>query len=314
METPQCDWLTVSETFDHEVPTLIGNGRKIREDGPSEIISHDPLTITSQKGGVLQIRSINDRVYMSGNPSHWGKADNVFGVNVNQAKELYDRELYDRLGVTFTGEAKISRIDLCRNLATGGSEQQREFQKFLMLKEIPYMKKAIYGLNVQFRNGTRVFRAYDKGIDYDAKRKSEGYDKRIAAMLHDNGVIRAEWELRSQYLRNTSLRHWGAADNESAAQNYNCLNEVIMAEGESEVTYEERVESLSDRSRLVYEAWRAGANVREYMSNGTFYERRKEILAVTGHDIKSEIVVPIPRRRKTIEVSDLARPEWYGKV
>lgn len=160
-----CDWLNVWQQHDHELPDFLG-GRVVSvtgratfggaicidkttgEQGEGLAVFGDDLEVdystakfVQHRGSFetnLHVRCVQGRVQVSGNPSAFGRLDNVFGLGLDECIEVYNQVLdqlglpaftpgevvkqwlqnEDRMQTTYTG-AHITKVDLTENFAVG---------------------------------------------------------------------------------------------------------------------------------------------------------------------------------------------------
>ena len=158
-----CDWLNVWQQFDGDWPDFNG-GRVVSVEGASALrscavvdretgecsdawaisggeIDYDLAKFEQHRGSyetTLMIRMIGGRLEVRGNPSSWGRLDNLFGVGLDDGVAVFN-EVLSALGLpeftegevrrqwmqetgtwceTYTG-AHISRSDMTQNNAVG---------------------------------------------------------------------------------------------------------------------------------------------------------------------------------------------------
>ena len=181
----------------HKLPVVDDNGELIEAWTLSDVdeVDYNVSKFAAHKGSFetnLLIRMEHGKLEVRGNPSSYGRLDNVFGVGLDRSVELYN-EILEGLGLPaftvgdtnkiwlqneqkfveqYTG-ARITRVDFCQNMAVGmgnvrrfhewltrqklyrSSAKDRDLEKFAQWDfSTVYLSMSKYWLNVK---------AYDKG-------------------------------------------------------------------------------------------------------------------------------------------------------
>jgi hypothetical protein len=237
------DWLSVSQ--DHADCPVWGSTRRIEfdlETGEleSEVVRGDQVRGSWDSG--LHVRSTGSRVEVSGNPSRFGRLDNLFGLTTLDAcLEVYNDVLH-RLGLpvfelkcmaSTIGEhggqrlrvgPVISQVHSTRNLILGHGGE-RPFLDWLSSQSfgrLPYQRthdttvKAghvarrlheFYAKGAEVREHAlkwRRARAADKRM---VKDEAVAYLERLAEWCEENGVVRDEVKLGRKWLPETGYRY-----------------------------------------------------------------------------------------------------------
>jgi len=213
----------------------------------TELLTH--LKLEGSYSSALIVRCDGSKVEVYGNPSRWGRIDNLYGLKtLDQCIAVYNHIL-DGLGLPrftqctkylyFQGPdgkhvnktadgAIIKHIDFTRNLAVGlGNE--RPFNKALSTQSIgrsvpPFLypdENTVewYGANVQKNGSTyRYVKVYTKTADLlrnqrklckDATEEDLQYFDDLLQFTVRNGVIREEHSFKREYLHRHDLFAWG---------------------------------------------------------------------------------------------------------
>lgn len=298
-------------------------------------VSHETAraqTMRASYDSSLQIRSHAGWVSVSGNPSRWGRPDNLFGYDLATCVEIINEELSrhnlppftpgvqiwdqdaeqirDDLPPTWTG-ARISRIDITRNYIAGSDWLARLAMRAYAQKGRARMKRAVWADETAlWHTGRRCVKAYLKGPEMGLHAKHSAWTQ----WATDNGLVRHELELRSKLLSETRLRYLGNLDMGKLI----ALHERETAHlHDIDATLDPMaVEHISPKSRLVYAAWLRGEPVKELMTRATFYRHRKVIMDEAGVDIgeqrsTSTNVVHLPSRTVSLRPA-IAPAEYWG--
>jgi hypothetical protein len=176
-----CDWLNVWQQHGDDLPDLLG-GRVVSltgrvtmggaividkvtgEQGEGFALMGDDMEVdystakfVQHRGSFetnLHVRCVAGRVQVSGNPSSFGRLDNVFGLGVDDGIAVYNQVLEqlglpaftegevvkqwlqaeDRLQTSYSG-AHITKIDLTENFSVGAGNV-RAFNQWLMSQKV----------------------------------------------------------------------------------------------------------------------------------------------------------------------------------
>ena len=280
--------MTINQQHAHEIPEVIdGIIHDIdTETGEIKIIPK-PLLVAAPGGGTLRLKSYAGRVSIEGNPGHWNKADNLDGGSFEESVRLYN-QIIEKYGITpFDEDAKISRLDVCIDVVTGGPMAKLQYLLEKQEREFPRLRKTLDGMTTYYGKGsqTRTIRIYDKAGEIAAKAKKErNPDKarhldKMAAWTESIGLARCEIQMRTilekRSMNRTTISH-------------ELIAETIRKDMEQIMRTTQRPnleEMLSKKARLCYIAWKANAPVKELVGKNQYYAYRREILEKTGDDI-----------------------------
>ena len=225
-----CDWVTVSQQHGPDVPDFVG-GRVLKvtglnvarrsEEGVAilgDAIDVDYCTGTFEtvRGSwdtSLRVRCVGGRVEVSGNPSHWDRLDNLFGLSVDDCMAVIN-QLLQRLGLpVFTPfeslgcsqgrgsltwhkrGAEFSRLDVTTNVLAGMG-RVRDFNKWAASQKLyrsapddpgRYRFNTVYLSESVEYMGVKL---YDKALAIEERTGSE-FVKRLARAVKA-GRITAE--------------------------------------------------------------------------------------------------------------------------
>lgn len=274
----------------------------------------------------LFVKSHGGTVCVTGNPSRWNRADNLFGFSLDECMRIVNDELA-RLGLPaftpgvehvcqsgaqqlhglpeWTG-ARFSVLHLTRNMRTGSDLLAKLAIRSYSSRSGAYMRKHVYGEEtVMFHNSRRTVKAYRKGPDM-VKHCPES---RWTDWAMAEGIVRQEVELKSRYLSDTRMAFWG-----------NCTMARLYRLFEKETEILRRPDASLDplalefcprASRIAYAAWLKGEDIRTLCSRASFYRHRRALLS-HGVDIAevrhSAEVVPMVRE---VVLTPAAAPAGY---
>lgn len=233
----------------HELPNLgdIKHYRVDTQTGDTKDISKF-VGLEGSYSSYLSIRVSGSRVEVYGNPSRWGRCDNLFGFStIDECMQVYNfilhslglpvftkstKYLYlagkDGVSVNKTADgAMIRHIDFTRNLMVGKGNE-RPFIKGLSCCSIdksisPFLypdENTVewFGKNAQ-KSGSRYryVKVYNKTSDllrHQSRMNGSSYDdqqyyEKLINYTYENGVIREEHSFKSKYLKHNDLFAWG---------------------------------------------------------------------------------------------------------
>ena len=212
----------------HRLPVVDDSGELIEAWTLSDVdeVDYNVSKFAAHKGSYetnLLIRMEHGRLEVRGNPSSYGRLDNIFGVGLDRAVELYN-EVLESLGLpSFTvGEekrlwlqneqkfvteytgARITRVDWCQNMAVGmgnvrhfhewlarqklyrSSAQDRDLEKFAQWDfSTVYLSMSKYWMNVK---------VYDKGKNIEDVLLPE-YRRKLKASERAGLITKPQLEL-----------------------------------------------------------------------------------------------------------------------
>ena len=347
------DWLTIYQEYPAGVPVFGADFRSSVCIETGELI-YEMVTGKSVRGSFdssLTIRSNGTSVSVSGNPSRWGRLDNLIGLtSLDDCVAVYNAVLVD-LGLppftkctklyqraskadrvsTFSNGAIITRLDVTTNHMTGSESNALDFLRSITAyshRKDGYLYPN--GRTVDFYRGStyRYLKFYDKAHDMTLHKNTKNmteedinYCEDLRKYLKKVGCIREEHELKSPLLKKQNLRFYGLF-NENDIFSYLKESRHIMDKMSVSVCDYQRVDERlielgvctpveASGAQSTVHAWLNGQNLFATMSKSAFYRMRKR-LSYVGIDIKQPFdVVKMKTRFKIVEVSPLAVPDWY---
>jgi len=306
-------------------------------DGQVEWRSTRRLEVEGSYSTKIQVRSSDDGVLeISGNPAKFLQGHNCFGppsliplvvrCMVKIADQLELPVSIADLSAWRAGAYDLSRVDVARLIDFGSPERVRK-----VLDLLGNFARTKYQSASRVRSGTvyigqhsrRVaLKFYDKGEEVTAK-GGHGLCAKVAPEWHQpllhfaKGKLRAELTLRSNELRD---RGYHRASRWSASVAEGLLDERMAAlELNDTLTLaDDLVAGLPARLVPIYDAWRAGRDLRSLYSKTHFYRLRRQFLGY-GVDIahvlprlvvaESEYPLGVPLR-ELLSGPGVAVPDW----
>lgn len=326
------DWLTFKAPLRAAREEHVTGGAIACCDRDGAVVWHKArdLEVEGSYSSKLMVRTTGDFLCVSGNPVKWFQGHNLFGtdelVPLVQATceavcELLGLPVMpeDRLGWS-SGWVLLSRVDCtamyelpsradvlaCLRASAGGARSR-------------HGSATTRGGTVYWGQNSRRWslKAYSKGDELEAgKKHALPYELPSRDRLEEyaDSMLRVELTLRGMELKRRGLElaaSWGGATPmEQLAVAMEALEVSERFELPSEV-----LATLPGKLVAVYEAWRAGHDLRAMYSRPTFYKYRKQLLDVAGVDIsvtqpheeQPANVVPFTR---VVEVQRASVPEW----
>jgi len=234
----------------------------------------------------LQIRSDGFRVSVYGNPSRWGRIDNLYGLKtIDECISVYNHILeglglplftkctkyYYYIGKEGTKAYKtadgaiIKHIDFTRNLAVGKGNE-RAYNKALSTQSIgrsvpPFLypdENTVewYGANIQKNGSTyRYIKVYTKTADLlrNQKKLCKGVEQDDRDYFDDllqftvkNGVIREEHSFKREYLKKHDLFAYGLFDETAFIGELQVITDIRKRLEVNNMKYETIAQQLLD--------------------------------------------------------------------
>jgi II/X family phage/plasmid replication protein len=297
--TVAIDWVSARVPLTGAGVITGGSVVALDADGVVEWRSTRRLEVKGSYSTKMLVRaSGDDELEISGNPVKYLQGHNVFGpASLIPLVSCAMAAITDQLGVQpaaddrsdwRSGAYTLSRVDVARLIDCGSSARTRKVLD--LLNEFARTK---YQSASRVRSGTvyigqhsrRVaLKFYDKGEEVRQGKGGHGLCAKLAPIWHPkllgfaSGKLRAELTLRSNELRDRGL-HRGSRWSADVAES---LLDERMAALELHDTLrlaDDVVEGLPGRLVAVYEAWRAGRDLRVLYARRTFYRYRNQLLA-----------------------------------
>lgn len=319
------DWISISQL--HEVDELLPiycGGIIVNYDSLGRA-RHERVCAASFPGShetSLRIKSDGKHVSLSGNVGRFSRKDNLFNLGWTETLAKANRILLDKglpafsAGKCFnsfdqadTRGARVSRLDITCNFATGSESQARALIRWLSNRSVSRMKKGRAGdESVWWVNTRHMLKAYIKHIEMLKHGCAE--DDPVYLWCKEQGVVRVEIELKKRLLHDEGLNKLE-----------NITDEKLIAIFESETDIFRRVDrsdepdiidAIPAKSRIYASAWLAGQDLSNLASQATLY-RHAKILREYGIDImEPRNVEQFPVKVQIIDLKPLSMPDWYS--
>ena len=296
------DWVTAR--FPLTGAGLVNGGSVITIDalGEVEYETDRRLLVEGSHSARLSVRGGGDELVVSGNPSKFLQGHNLFGPS-DLAPLLYRllTTLADKLGIVPSlsdlqawrkGHCSLSRLDVTRMIDCGDDETvKRVLAAVGQVGRKKFQKGSVFGADtVYIGRGSRrqMMKLYHKADELRVPgHKLPGS---LAPIWHQKlldfaaGKLRVEVQIGSKWFNeNPIARRAGIWDGDLAAS---VLDSQLAALEVSDTMRlpDDTARGLPAKLVLVYEAWRAGHDLRAMYSKARFYHYRKQLLAY-GIDI-----------------------------
>jgi hypothetical protein len=342
------DWLTVYQDFEPGSLPVLGERRITITDNATGELLTEFATHQQVEGSFstsLTVSSDGTRLKVSGNPSRFGREDNLSGYSdVKKCIRLYNcvldslwlppftfEELSEVSSLNFSLKTRsnwqgcrISRIDLTENYQVG-KQNVLPFIRSIANNTIRGQSGFTYanGLTTDWFRGSRrlYIKYYAKAQDYLKRLKNPTeYQQKLAEWMQETGIVRFEVSIKSKKLQELELDtpHWHQDTMENIMKSYQVHNDFNSSPfGDVALQIKELCPSAKDseceRAEQIVAAWMTGYDCRK-LPKTTFY-RYKKLIKYVGIDIstpckKDNITTLI----KTIEVQPLKLPDFYRHV
>ena len=296
------DWVTM------RVPLtgmgVINGGEVIIVDALGEVErrTEKRLLVEGSHSARVSVRGGGDELQVSGNPTKFLQGHNLFGPS-DLAPLLYQflTTLAGQLGLVPTlsdlqawrkGNVHLSRLDVTRMIDCDDDETvQRVLAAVGQVGRKKYQKGSVFGSETVYIGlGSRrtQLKLYHKAVEL--LRPGHKLPDTLAPDWHQKlldfaaGKLRVECQIGSKWFNeNPIARRAGIWDGDLAASMLD--SELGTLEVSDTMRLPDNlVEGLPPKLVLVYDAWRAGRDLRGMYSNAQFYRYRKQLLAY-GIDI-----------------------------
>ena len=247
-QTPSIDWLSIHQDYPDDLPE-VASGRVlavvIDQDGNESLDweSVRSVQVEGSHSSSVLIRCSGRRVEFSGNPSRFGRPDNVWGyTTVKECLDQVVNPLLERFGLPpfvarapgsrvsdggahtlhaldsqqsdtahlSDGGPQITRVHLCQNYETGGDSSA--ILRALEQQTWHGKRATRHGsgsLSWGSRRSMRI-KWYDKAAEVRQHKtkcpETSAYREHLADFLADRGALRYEVELNRDALRRLGLR------------------------------------------------------------------------------------------------------------
>lgn len=320
MQSVFIDWITISQVYVQELP-IIADGFLVGFDanGIETFARASPSRFRGSYETSISVKSDGHRVVVSGNPGRFNRQDNLFSYDIERTVQRASRIL-ESLGLpplsvgervpestAWTG-ARIHRLDLTCNYATGSMSKARAFVRWLQGQSCKRISKGQVGdESVWWANSREMLKAYNKALEMEQRGILET-DERVE-WARKNGVVRVELELKRRLLAELGLNWLGAIDMEKITKIFKDRTEVIRradASGDVDI-----LEAIPTRSRAIAAAWLQGQDAKALCSRASYF-RHLKTLRDHGLDIsQSRDVTRLAVKVVEIYLEALGAPDWY---
>jgi II/X family phage/plasmid replication protein len=334
--TVMIDWVTARVSLASD--GLINGGCFVSIDalGDVEYTTDKRLILEGSHESRIAVRGGMGVLEVSGNPAKFLQGHNLFGpAALVPLMERCLRVVADKLGLVPTvadlqawrqGRYELSRVDIARMIDCDSLGRVRKVLDALgLVARKKYQARSVIGSGtVYIGKGSRrqVLKFYDKG--YEIQQKGHQLSATLAPIWHQRltefaaAKVRAEVKVGSKFFHeNPGYRLAGFWNEDLAAS---VLDSQLMALEVSDTMRlpDDVIAGLPPKLVPIYDAWRAGRDLRVLYSKPTFYRYRKQLLSF-GIDIahtqpravvaEAEYVAGFPLR-ELLSSPGAAVPEW----
>lgn len=319
------DWLTISQLHAEREELLpihqggivvhydaLGNARH-------EIVRS--ATFTGSHETSIRIKSDGRHVSLSGNVGRYGRPDNLFNLGWRETVAKANRMVLAKGLPIFSAPrtrtsalepegfgARVSRLDITCNFATGSESQARALIRWLANRSVSRMKKGRAGdESVWWVNTRHMLKAYIKHIEMAKHGTPE--DDPVYQWCKQQGVVRVEIELKRRLLSDEGLKNIETITQEKLEKIFHQETEIFRRVDRSDEP--DILDALPPKSRIYAAAWFAGDDLVTLTSRATLF-RHAKVLREYGIDImEPRNVEKFPVKVQVVELKPLAPPDWY---
>lgn len=319
------DWVTISQlhTESESFPIYTG-GINVDYDplGNARFERVRPANFRGSFETSLRIKSDGRHISLSGNVGRFSRKDNLFNCGWRETLQKCNRILLARslppfnsgsisnaVGKGNISSARVSRIDLTANFATGSESQARHLIRWLSTRSVSRMKKGRAGdESVWWVNSRHMLKAYIKHIEMLKHGCNE--DDPVYQWCKQQGIVRVEIELKRRLLNDLDMVEIGQISDEKLVKVFHDQTEIFNAVDRSDEP--DILDQIPPRSRVHAAAWMAGEDLKNLMSRATFF-RHQKVLREYGIDIgEPRNVEKFPVKVRIVEMKPVSMPDWYS--
>lgn len=318
------DWITASQHHPGGgLPILVG-GVVVWHDRCGNVRAEraSPTNIGGSFGTSVRVGCDGARVFLSGNAGRFGRENNLFNYGWLDTVAACNRILQRINLPPFTVAAgvpvedggrpgaRLHRLDITANYATGNEGQARAVIRWLCARSISRMKRGSAGDESCWWSNTRhMLKAYLKGVEMVAHGKQS--DDELVEWCFNQGIVRVEIELKRRLLGELGISQFENVSDEVLQRVYEDQTATFRSVDRSEDV--DILSHIPARFRMTAAAWLAGQEVSGLLSNGTLY-RHAKVLRDYGIDIlQARNVEHFPIRVRIVDLRPVDAPEWYWK-
>jgi len=283
----------------------------------------------------IRVKSFDGMVALAGNPGRWGKADNLFGLDLAGtiaaansilahqslppfvAGEAYAPQT-DACELRYTG-ARVWSVHLTRNYATGSQSNAEAVINWLDTQSIARVKKSRLGSSTVVWGSLKYCQteAYIKADEMLAHAKGDEAKAIVRASKEyqyalENGVVRIEVKAAKDYLREKGLTYLGAWDMGTVTRIFDERTEVLNRVKADVEDLEFSLMDVPSAYRMTAAAWLKGEDVAHMFGNRMTLYRHAKALRAFGFDItEKRNIESFPVKVRTINLVPLSPPEFY---
>ena len=291
------DWVTARVPLTGAGIVNGGSVVTINALGEVEYATDRRLLVEGSHSARISVRGGGDELVISGNPSKFLQGHNLFGPP-DLAPLMYKTlsVLADKLGVVPSlsdrqawrkGNIQLSRLDVTRMIDCDDDETvKRVLLAIGQVGRKKFQKGSVFGADtVYIGRGSRrqMMKLYHKAdeLRVPGHKLPESLGHQFGTKLLDYaaGKLRVEVQIGSKWFNeNPMARRAGIWNSDLAAS---VLDSQLGALEVSDTMRlpDDTVEGLPPKLVLVYDAWRAGRDLRAMYSKSQFYHYRKQLLA-----------------------------------
>jgi II/X family phage/plasmid replication protein len=293
------DWVTARLPLDCVGPLNGGSVVTLTADGEVEYRTDRRLVVEGSYSAKITLRGGFGVVDFSGNPAKFLQGHNLFGPS--DLLPLMSRTMCQVAGVLGLspspsdvqawddGRYTLSRVDMNRMIDLGSSEAAWKCLGVLGQVARTKHQGAVVDSGTVYigkRSRRQMLKAYDKA----AELRKNPPSAKLAPIWHQRlqdfaaGMVRIELTNGSKWFHESPYRdawQWDASTPDRLLDERLAVLEV----SDTMRLTDDAVQGLPTKLVPIYDAWRAGRNLKALYSLRTFYRYRRQLLDLAGIDI-----------------------------
>jgi hypothetical protein len=270
----------------------------------------------------IRLKSDGKHISLSGNVGRFSRKDNLFNLGWSETLSKTNRILLDKglppfspgkffnsFNQSDSRGARVSRLDITCNFATGSESQARSLIRWLANRSVSRMKKGRAGdESVWWVNTRHMLKAYIKHIEMLKHGCAE--DDPVYQWCKEQGVVRVEIELKKRLLHDEGLNKLENITDEKLIAIFESETEIFRRVDRSDEP--DILDAIPAKSRIYAAAWFAGKDLVDLASRATLF-RHAKILRDYGIDImEPRNIEQFPVKVQIVDLKPLSMPDWYS--
>lgn len=326
------DWVSCKLPCNNDGNICNGVVAKVNREGDAvEWQTMTYLPVVGSYESSIMVRSVTEStIEVSGNPAKWLQGHNLFGSNdLRQLMWVFYQQLIKitdlslnpseaQLALVKNGNYTVSRVDINEAWGLRDVDEVKAFIRSAGQKMRLKHRGAgqFKGDTLYWGKGSKrwFLKCYSKGDEINSKKSNFPEELRTPEMLdYASRSLRFEMTLKSNYLRDIGL-HYAYAWCEDTCKILlsQAINKLEMSNNMR--LSDDILDTMKPSLRMAYLSWLGGADMKQILSERSFYRYRKQLreydidIGITRDvDQNDSKVIPLIR---VLEAKPMGIPDW----